>query len=81
MLDFRRKPLAAPASIDQEFVQIFTQTDIIFPQPRKSIRDSRKGVQQSGDLNFRGKISYPLGGRRQLLVQRLQSSPFVRTGG
>ena len=57
MLNFGRKPLAAPASIDQEFVQIFMQTDIIFPESRKSIRDSRKGVQQSGDLNLHGKIS------------------------
>ena len=32
MLNFRRKPLAAPASIDQELVQIFIQTDIIFPR-------------------------------------------------
>ena len=80
MLNFRRKPLAAPASIDQELVQIFIQTDIIFPQSRKSIRNSRKGLQQSGYLNFRGKMSHPLGGRGQLLVQRLQSSPFVRTG-
>ena len=80
MLNFRRKPLAAPASIDQELVQIFIETDIIVPQSRKSIGNSRKGLQQSGYVNFRGKMSHPLGGRGQLLVQRLQSSPFVRTG-
>ena len=62
MLNFRGKPLAAPASIDQEFVQIFTQTNIVFPQSRKSIRNSRKGLQQGGYVNFRGKISDPLGG-------------------
>ena len=59
MLNFRRKPLAAPASIDQEFVQIFIQADIVFPQSRKSIRNSRKGLQQSRYLNFRRKIGRP----------------------
>jgi hypothetical protein len=45
MLDFRRKSLAASASIDQQFVQIFTQTSVIFPQSRKGIRNPRKALQ------------------------------------
>jgi hypothetical protein len=71
MLNFRRKSLAAPASIDQEFVQIFTQTSVIIPQSREGIRNSRKALQQTGYVNSRGKASCPLGGRGQLLVQRL----------
>jgi hypothetical protein len=48
MLDFRRKPLAAPASIDQEFVQIFTQT-ASFP--------TRQSMQRRWDVN-RGKCCH-----------------------
>jgi len=45
MLNFRRKSLAAPASIDQEFVQIFAKTSVIFPLSRNGIGNSWKGLQ------------------------------------
>ena len=81
VLNFGRESASASASVDQQFVQIGGERNVVPPQPRDSVRNSGQPLQQRKRLDSRWQACRPLCRGGQELVQRLQPAPVPEFGG
>jgi hypothetical protein len=76
MVNLWRESDAPPAAVYQEVVQILPQAGVVWPQMGDAVRNPRKTLKQCQWPDLHWKACSPSRRRGQLLVERLQPSPF-----